>query len=121
MAVQRDIGINVRVRSSGADELTRAKKELAEMRTVLRLAAENARKLGRENDRLEKELRDVSRELGLSLPDGPYTTLGGLILDLAGRIPDPGAAVATGEARFVVLQMDRNRIARVRIEVGKPI
>lgn len=64
MAVRRDIGINVRVRTSGADELSRAKKELQEMRTVLRLAAENARKLGRENDRLEKEIRDVRRELG---------------------------------------------------------
>jgi CBS domain containing-hemolysin-like protein len=59
---------------------------------------------------------DLSQEVGVRLPDGPYTTVAGLILDLAACVPDEGATVDTDGIRLVVTRMDRNRIDRVRIE-----
>lgn len=58
---------------------------------------------------------DLSEEVGARLPDGPYTTVAGLILDLAGCIPAEGDAVETDGIRLVVTRMDRNRIDRVQI------
>ena len=59
------------------------------------------------------ELEDV---LGSRLPEGPYSTVAGLILDLAGRIPEKGGVVEHDGFRFTVVRMDRHRIDRVRIE-----
>ena len=59
------------------------------------------------------ELEDA---LGNDLPDGPYSTVAGFILDLAGRIPEEGATVEHDGYRFTVVRMDRHRIDRVRIE-----
>ncbi len=59
---------------------------------------------------------DLSQEVGVRLPDGPYTTVAGLILDLAACVPDEGAVVDTDGIRLIVTRMDRNRIDRVRIE-----
>jgi putative hemolysin len=59
---------------------------------------------------------DLSAETGAVFPDGPYTTVAGLFLDLAGKIPDEGDAVNTGEFRLVATRMDRNRVDRVHIE-----
>ena len=49
-------------------------------------------------------------------PEGPYTTVAGLILSLAGRIPDEGDVVEVDGFRFAVTRMDRNRVDRVQIE-----
>jgi putative hemolysin len=59
---------------------------------------------------------DLSEELGVQLPEGPYTTVAGLILDLAGRIPSEGDAVDSDGFRLVVTRMDRNRVDRVHVE-----
>ena len=61
-------------------------------------------------------VEDLSAETGVQFPDGPYATVAGLVLDLAGRIPVVGDSFDTGEHRLVVTRMDRNRIDRVRIE-----
>jgi putative hemolysin len=44
-----------------------------------------------------------------------YHTLAGFILSLAGEVPRPGAAFSYQGFRFVVLEMDGNRIDRVMI------
>jgi putative hemolysin len=59
---------------------------------------------------------ELAQQLGVELPNGPYATLGGMVLDVAGRIPDEGDAVVVSGFRFVVTNMDRRRIDRVRIE-----
>lgn len=58
---------------------------------------------------------DLAEAIGAPLRQGPYATIGGLILDLAGRIPTEGEAVRTNGIRLIVMRMDRNRIDRVRI------
>jgi len=57
----------------------------------------------------------VAGETGLALPDGPYETLAGFMLDRLGRIPDEGDEVVEGGWRLQVESMDRRRVASVRV------
>ena len=54
-------------------------------------------------------------DLGVSLPEGPYATVAGLILDRLGRIPAEGDAVDVDRWRLEVLEMDRRAIVQVRL------
>ncbi|HEX3214513.1 MAG TPA: hemolysin family protein [Actinomycetota bacterium] len=54
-------------------------------------------------------------DLGISLPEGSYATVAGLVLERLGRIPAEGDAVEVDRWRLEVLAMDRNAISRVRL------
>jgi putative hemolysin len=54
-------------------------------------------------------------DLGVSLPEGEYATVAGLILARLGRIPAEGDTVEVDRWRLEVLAMDRNAITRVRL------
>jgi putative hemolysin len=54
-------------------------------------------------------------DLGVSLPEGDYATVAGLILERLGRIPEEGDSVEVDRWRLEVLGMDRNAITRVRL------
>jgi CBS domain containing-hemolysin-like protein len=59
---------------------------------------------------------DADDLLGAELPQGPWDTVGGLMLDLVGRVPDPGDSVEVDGFRFTALDVRGRRIGRVRIE-----
>lgn len=59
---------------------------------------------------------DVNLEYGLSLPKLGWDTVGGLVLDLAGGVPDEGDVFATEGYQVTVTRMDGRRIEEVRIE-----
>ncbi len=62
-------------------------------------------------------IRDLETEYGIELPlESGFETLAGFLLYRLGDIPKPGEAVEHGGRRYTVLEMERNRIARVRIE-----
>ncbi len=61
-------------------------------------------------------IEDLEAALGEDLPDGPYATTAGLFLAVAGRIPKEGESITIGGITMVVLNMDRNRIDKIRIE-----
>ena len=62
-------------------------------------------------------IRDLDSEYGIEIPPGSgFETLAGFLLFQLGDIPRPGASVDHQGRRFTVLEMERNRIARVRIE-----
>ena len=61
-------------------------------------------------------LEDLSEAISLDLPAGPYSTAAGLFMATSGRVPEEGDAVDVDRIRLVVLNMDRNRIDRVRVE-----
>jgi len=74
-----------------------------------------------ETDELELEgatkIRDIEGQYGVELPsNGGFETLAGFMLMKLGNIPKLGEAVEHDGRRFTVLEMDRNRIAKVRIE-----
>lgn len=62
-------------------------------------------------------IRDLESEFGIEIPaEGGFETLAGFLLFRLGEIPHVGEAVEFDGRRYTVMQMDRNRIARVRIE-----
>jgi CBS domain containing-hemolysin-like protein len=58
---------------------------------------------------------EVADACGFRMPDGPYETLAGYVLDRLGRIPDPGDGFEDDGWRLEVVEMDRLRIATVRL------
>ena len=48
--------------------------------------------------------------------DVDYVTLGGLIYNVLGRVPEVGESVDIHSARIVILEMDHHRITKVRFE-----
>jgi magnesium and cobalt exporter, CNNM family len=59
-------------------------------------------------------------DLGVDLPEGPYVTVAGLVLDRLGRIPAPGETVVVDGWTLEVLEVARNAIQRLRIRRGRP-
>jgi putative hemolysin len=54
-------------------------------------------------------------DLDITLPEGPYTTVAGLILDRLGRLPDPGDTVQVDGWQLEVLAVDHRAITRLRL------
>jgi CBS domain containing-hemolysin-like protein len=74
-----------------------------------------------ETDEIELDgatrIRDLESEYGIEIPsDAGFETLAGFLLYRLGEIPHTGEAVDYQGRRFTVLEMERNRIARVRVE-----
>ena len=62
-------------------------------------------------------IRDLDTQYGLELPgDAGFETLAGFLLFQLGYIPRAGESIEHGGRRFTILEMQHNRIARVRIE-----
>ena len=62
-------------------------------------------------------IRDLESEYGILIPpDAGFETLAGFLLFRLGEIPQPGAAVVYEGRRYTVLEMERNRISRVRVK-----
>jgi CBS domain containing-hemolysin-like protein len=64
---------------------------------------------------------DLASQYGVELPgDAGFETLAGFVLLRLGYIPTPGDSVTHGNHTFTVQDMDRNRIARVKIVTQRP-
>jgi CBS domain containing-hemolysin-like protein len=62
-------------------------------------------------------IRELESEFGIELPtDAGFETLAGFLMYRMGAIPHAGESVEYDGRQFTVLEMDRNRIARVRIQ-----
>jgi putative hemolysin len=62
-------------------------------------------------------IRDLDTQYGLELPgDAGFETLAGFLLFQLGYIPKDGETLEYGGRKFTILEMDNNRIARVRIQ-----
>jgi len=61
-------------------------------------------------------LSEADELLDAELPEGAWDTVGGLMLDLAGRVPHEGEAVEVDGFRLVAERVQGRRIGRVRIE-----
>ncbi len=58
---------------------------------------------------------DVSEELGVELPDTEWDTVGGLVLNLLGHVPEEGEVVGFDGVEFRTEHVQGRRIASVRI------
>lgn len=63
-------------------------------------------------------VEDANETLDLMLPldDDAYSTVGGLLMHTAERIPTPGEAVAVGPYRFTVERATRRRVETLHLE-----
>jgi putative hemolysin len=62
-------------------------------------------------------LRDLETQYEIRLPEDPaYATLGGFVLARLGFIPRGGESFDFGGYRFTVLQMERHRVARIKLQ-----
>ncbi|MBI2705648.1 MAG: HlyC/CorC family transporter [Actinobacteria bacterium] len=59
---------------------------------------------------------EVLDATGFAMPRGEYETLAGFVLEQLGHLPQPGEAFEREDWRLVVEEMDKRRVARVRIE-----
>ena len=60
-------------------------------------------------------VEDLEEALESDLPDGPYSSVGGLYLTFAGRIPSAGEEETIDGYTFKVIRMDRRRIDRLQV------
>ena len=62
-------------------------------------------------------IRDLESEFGIEIPtEAGFETLAGFLLFRLGRIPKAGESLEYEGRRYTVVEMERNRIARVRIQ-----
>ena len=61
------------------------------------------------------DIEDVEQNLGIELPEGPYESIGGLIIHMLGRIGVEGDTVQVAGARLIVHTAGRRRIKKVKI------
>ncbi len=62
------------------------------------------------------EVDDLNEEYHLGLPEGDYTTLGGLVIALAEDIPDTKAVIEGEGFRFLVVDASDNKIITLQVE-----
>jgi putative hemolysin len=65
-------------------------------------------------------LEDFEERTGLELPEGPYETVAGFVINEMGRLPSPGESVEAVGHRFTVTELDGRRIARVLLSPLPP-
>lgn len=60
-------------------------------------------------------LEDLYDETGIVLPEGPYETVGGLVMHHLGRIPEPHDTININKARITVLTIEGKRAGQLLI------
>ncbi len=61
-------------------------------------------------------LEEVEDFFGITLPEGPYESVGGLIIHQLDRVPPVGATMLINDLVFEVVSADRRRIHTVKIQ-----
>ena len=59
---------------------------------------------------------DLSELVGIDFPDDEWDTVGGLVLGLAGRVPQEGEILTSAGATFTPLRVQGRRVAQVRVQ-----
>ncbi|NPA13212.1 MAG: HlyC/CorC family transporter [Aquificae bacterium] len=62
------------------------------------------------------EIKEVEMLLGEKLPQGPYETIGGMIIYMLGRMPRKGEKLKIESLIFTVLSINIRRVQEVKIE-----
>jgi CBS domain containing-hemolysin-like protein len=64
---------------------------------------------------------DINEELGIELPDDEWDTVGGLVFNLLGKVPDQGESVRFQGYEFRTERVQGNRIVTVQIRRVHPV
>jgi len=60
---------------------------------------------------------ELNEHFGLTIPDEDYTTIGGYVFGVLGRLPIVGDRVIAGGAIFTVREMDGRRIESLSVDL----
>ncbi len=66
------------------------------------------------------EIDYLNEKYGWELPEGDYETLGGLILDITGDIPEVGNSVSSGPFTFTVQSRQDIRLDNIKVNIKDP-
>jgi len=67
-------------------------------------------------------LDDLNEQLELGLPEGgDFETIGGFVFAQMGRIPKPNESITWNQLRITVLEADKRKIDKVKIEVDQSL
>lgn len=70
--------------------------------------------------RARVDIEDVEDRLKISLPEGPYESIGGLIIHLLGRLGAEGDTVIVGDVQMTVHSAGRRKIKKIKIVLPVP-
>jgi CBS domain containing-hemolysin-like protein len=72
---------------------------------------------GRYLAKADVSVHDLAEITGLRLPEGAtgYESLGGMLIDLAGRVPRSGESIEIGDHDLIVRAADERRVTRVEV------
>jgi len=59
---------------------------------------------------------ELAEQLDIELPDGPFTTIGGLYMFVSGKVPAPGDSEQVEGISMTVAAMEKQRIDKLRIQ-----
>jgi putative hemolysin len=64
-------------------------------------------------------LEDLYDETGIALPEGPYETVGGLVMHHLGRIPEAHDSINVNQVRITVLNVEGKRAGQLLISANE--
>ena len=67
------------------------------------------------------DVAELEQLLAIDLPDDEWDTVGGLVLGLAGRVPEPGEEFAINGIVFEVVRVQGRRVAEVIVRPAQPV
>ncbi len=62
------------------------------------------------------EIKEIETIVNEKFPEGPYETVGGLIIYMLGRMPKKGESIVINSVKFTVLKTTPRRVQEVKIE-----
>ena len=66
-------------------------------------------------------IEDFQDETGVELPEGPYETATGFVVNQLGRFPQPGDRLQVDGHRLEVVEVDGRRPSRIRVSPSSPV
>jgi putative hemolysin len=67
-------------------------------------------------------IAELNERFGLKLPEADeYATIGGLVLERLGHIPQPGEQLTVGEASITVTRSDLRAVREVLLQLSRPL
>ena len=67
------------------------------------------------------DVAELEDALSVDLPDDEWDTVGGLVLGLAGRVPEEGEQFAVNGLVFEVVRVQGRRVAEVKVRRAQPV
>lgn len=61
------------------------------------------------------KIEDVNDMLGTNFESEDFDSIGGFIIETMGKFPEKGEMIKTGNVKFIIEEIDKNRVERIRI------